>query len=569
MSDKLTFRIRLITVPIFLFAIIIVIKLYLVQVVNGETYSARADRQYARPYTSLFDRGSIFFTAKDGSLIAAAGLKNGYMVSINPTKITDREAVYSGLSKYISGIDYTDFMAKSSKAKDPFEEVADRVESDVAKSIEKLDIPGVDIYKERWRYYPGGNTGSHMVGFLSYKGDKLGAYYGLESYYDEVLSRTTENTYANFFTELLHGIKDNVLNKKSLEGDIVLSVEPTVQGYLEDVIESTNTRWSSSQTGGIVMDPNTGEIYAMALTPSFDPNNTREVEDLETFSNNMVESVYEMGSIIKPLTVAAGLDAGVITPGSTYNDKGFATFDKATIYNFDRKAYGTIDMQTALSKSLNVGMAHIVERIGRDRFTDYMKSFGITEKTGIDLPYEGSPLTDNLDTGRMIEPVTASFGQGIALTPISTLSALSALANGGYRVHPHLAKSINYKIGVTKQTELGDKVQIIKPETSEEITRMLVNVVDEALLGGEIKHDHYAIAAKTGTAQIPSPQGGYYDDRYLHSFFGYFPAYKPRFIVFLYTVYPKGVDYASHTLTSPFNNMTDFLISYYNIPPDR
>jgi len=208
--------------------------------------------------------------------------------------------------------------------------------------------------------------------------------------------------------------------------------------------------------------------------------------------------------------------------------------------------------------------------MGKGKFADYMRNFGIGSETGIDLPNETHGLTDNLNSPRDIEYATASFGQGIAMTPIETVRALAVLGNGGKLVNPHLGKEIQFKIGGSKKISYGIEKQVIKKETSEEISRMLVHVVDNALLNGKVKMDRYSIAAKTGTAQISMENGrGYYEDRYLHSFFGYLPAYNPRFIVFLYTVYPKGVKYASETLTVPFMDITKYLINYYQIPPDR
>ena len=170
----------------------------------------------------------------------------------------------------------------------------------------------------------------------------------------------------------------------------------------------------------------------------------------------------------------------------------------------------------------------------------------------------------------MIEYATAAFGQGIAMTPIGTVRALSTLANGGELITPHLVQRIKYKTGFSKEISFVDGNRVITEETATEITRMLVKVVDEALLGGTVKIDNYSIAAKTGTAQIARlEERGYYDDRFLHSFFGYFPAYDAQFFVFFLTLEPKEVRYASQTLTRPFMDTVNFLINYYNIPPDR
>jgi cell division protein FtsI/penicillin-binding protein 2 len=337
---------------------------------------------------------------------------------------------------------------------------------------------------------------------------------------------------------------------------------------LERVLATTHEQYNSALTGGIIMDPKTGDIYAMSAIPTFDLNN-RGTTSIDTFQNPLVENVYEMGSIVKALTMAAGLDAGVVTPASTYYDAGYIELDTFTIKNFDGKGRGTVDMQQVLNQSLNTGVSHIVTLMGKERFRDYFLNMKLGSESGIDLPNEVSGLVDNLNSPRDVEYATASFGQGVAMTPIVITRALAALGNGGYLVTPHLVSKIEYEDGTEKEIRYPKGAQVFSEQTSETVSRMLATVVDDALRGGTVALPHHSVAAKTGTAQIANPAGGYYDDRYLHSFFGYFPAYDPKFIIFLYTVEPKNVQYASETLTTPFMDLTKFLINYYSIPPDR
>ena len=202
----------------------------------------------------------------------------------------------------------------------------------------------------------------------------------------------------------------------------------------------------------------------------------------------------------------------------------------------------------------------------------YFLNYGLGSTTGIDLPNEAHGYIGNLFTSRQLEHDEASFGQGIAMSPLATVRALSSLANGGLLVTPHVVSEIDYTLGTTKAVVPPAPVRILKKSSTDAVTNMLVNVVDQVMAKAHATTvvPHYSIASKTGTAQIANPAGGgYYTDRYLHSFFTYFPASKPKFLVFMYQIYPKGAEYASATLTDPVFEITKFLINYYTIPPDR
>lgn len=561
---------RIIMGAFVLAGLIFAAKLYAVQILRGDEFSERAKRQYARPEQALWNRGSVFFTGKGGETVSAAGLREGFTIAMVPKQVAEPEAAFDALAALLP-LSRERFLAQAARRDDPYEEVARQVLPEVAIAIEKLRVPGVSLYRDRWRFYPGGKIAAHLLGFVGFQGDELAGRYGLERYYDDVLRRSPGSLYDNFFSELFSGVRDVATGAVESGGDIVTAIEPTAQNFLEETLRAIVEKFGAVQGGGIIMEPQSGAISALAAVPSFDPNDFRAESDTAVFSNPLVESVFEMGSILKPLTIAAGLDAGAITATSTYLDLGFLTLDGKTISNFDGKGRGRVSIQEVLNQSLNTGAATVALRLGNARFRDYMLRFGLGEETGIDLPGESAGLLDNLKSGRDIEIATASYGQGIALTPIQTVRALAALANGGKIVTPHIASRINYRLGVSRRiNEGGVPKQVVKKESAEEITRMLVRVVDEALLGGAYKLEHWSVAAKTGTALIAKPGGGgYYTDRFFHSFFGYFPAYEPRFIVFLFLNEPKGVVYASHTLTEPFMEIAKFLINYYEIPPDR
>lgn len=551
------------------FALVLIVRLYYVQVIHSQVYVDKADRQYVSPSRSIFDRGNIYFSDKDGSLLSVASLSTGYIVTINPQKIVDIDAAYTSLSLLLP-LDMDVFYAKANQKNSVYQKIADHLPEEAMKKIEALKLAGVQIEKERWRYYPGDSMAARILGFVGYDGDKLVGRTGLERFYEDVLSRKNNKAYVNFFAEIFSNIKQTISDDSNMEGEIITSIEPGVESFFEKKVAEISDTFDSKLTGGIIIDPNTGEIYAMALSPSFNLNKFNEEKDISVFNNPLVEGLYEMGSIIKPLTVAAGLDSGAITAQTTYNDTGSLTMDTATIYNYDKKARGVVNMQEVLNQSLNLGVSYIVKKMGKNNFADYMRNYGLAEETGIDLPGENHGRLDNLNSPRDIEYATASFGQGISMTPIETVRALSTLANGGKLIVPHVVKRINYTSGLFNNISyVNESKQVLKKETSDEISRMLTVVVDKALANGKVSLPNYSVAAKTGTAQIAKPGGGYYDDRWLHSFFGYFPSYKPRFLIFLYTVEPQGVPFASQTLTTPFMDTVKFLINYYNIAPDR
>jgi len=569
MRAKAVLRIRVVTGLILLGACILILRLYQVQLFDGDYYRLRAEGQYVHTVQDLYNRGNIYFTTKEDRVVSAATVASGFVLAIDATRMTDAEGAYDALRTVIP-LDKEEFLSRAAKTDRVYQEVYQKLSEEEADAIEALDIPGVSLYKNQWRYYPGEDLAARTVGFVGYDGDDLVGRYGLERYYEETLERDEDRLSVNFFAELFSNLGSLVFDGTTVrKGDVVTSIEPTVARALSSTLMEVQDTWGSETTGGIVINPNTGEVYALDIVPSFNLNDRSEAT-LELFSNPLVEDVYEMGSIIKPLTIAAGLDTGVITPSSFYTDEGRMTLDGKTFSNYDGRARGYVSVQEILNQSLNTGVAYVTLQMGTDVFRDYFLGLKLGSETGIDLPGEVHGLVSNLRSPREIEYATASFGQGIALTPIATVRALSTLANGGTLITPHIAKGIIYEDGTTHNISFPEGERVFSKETGEDITQMLVTVVDEALRGGTVALPRYSIAAKTGTAQMADQEnGGYYEDRYLHSFFGYFPAYDPQFLVFLYTVYPKEVRYASETLTEPFMDLASFLINYYNLPPDR
>ncbi len=574
MRKQAIIRIRIITGLILLLAFGLTARLYAIQVVHHEVYETQASEQYVHSAQNIFNRGSIFFTTKDGERVSAASVRTGYVLAVNPNRLTDPDGVFDALEEYLD-TDREAFIERATLPGRTYVEIQGRISKDVATEIREHELQGVMLYPDQWRYYPGNSLAAQTIGFTAFSDDSgvvQRGRYGLERYYDDILQREDETLSINFFAEIFTNLGSLLSSEEdtAAHGHLVTTLEPTVSRMLDDVLHEVHDEYSSSHTGGIIMDPSTGDVIAMGVAPSYD-NNDRSNVSIEQFRNPLVQDVQEFGSIVKPLTIAAGIDANIISPTSGFYDAGYIELDGFRIQNFDGRARGQVDMQTVLNQSLNTGVSYIVDEMGTGSFRDYFLSLGLAHPTGIDLPSEGRGLVSNLESPRRVEYATASFGQGIAVTPIAMTRALAALGNGGVLVEPRVVSHITYSNGDQEDMEIPtEKHRVYSEDTSEAISRMLTNTVDEALRGGAVALPNHTVAAKTGTAQIANPiTGGYYDDKFLHSFFGYFPAYDPKFIVLLYTIEPKDVRYASETLTDPFMDITNFLLNYYQIPPDR
>jgi cell division protein FtsI/penicillin-binding protein 2 len=568
LDDKTSrLRIRILILAIGIVGIVVILRLFSLQVVNSGDYKERAEHQYITPSATVFDRGNIYFTRKTGETVAAATIATGFKIAIVPRQIQNPENVYNQLRSHIT-LDKDRFLEQAAKKTDPYEEIAEHVNEEDAEAITALKIPGISLYRQKWRFYPGGSLASKDIGFVSYKGNNLVGNYGLEEYYNDVLSRSADNFYVNFFAEIFANMQSTIFKNRAATGDIVTSIEPAAQAELEHQLKSVIDTWHSDTAGGIVIDPYTGEIIAMAAAPTFDLNTFGAERDVSVYGNPFTQNVYEMGSIVKPLVMAAAIDIGAVTPQTTYFDAGSVQIQDKLINNFDKRGRGTASMQDVLNQSLNTGMVFVQQKMGKTAFKEYMLDrYKIGEKTGIDLPGEVKGLVSNLNTPYDVNYATAAFGQGIATTPINIVRGFATIANGGTLITPHLATKIEEENGTTREVEYKKYPQALKAETAATVTNMLVKVVDDGYHRGLA---HYRVSAKTGTAQIAKPNGGgYYDDRNLHSLIGFFPATKPRFLIYFFNVHPKGASFAIQTLADPFFNMIQFLATYYEVAPDR
>ena len=318
MTINTALKLRIVAFVFILLGGILVSRLYFLQIVQGSAYRERADRRYPAEY--LFDRGSIFFKTNNEELVAAATLKTSYFIYFNPSLTKNPDDIYQALAPMVE-IDRSDFMMKAGKIGDSYEEFAHGLTEEAAARIKQAAIPGIEVSTERHRFYPAGSLAATAIGFVAYKGDSLGGRYGLEQYYEDILFREGNKSYANFFADIFKGLNKVVSKNESLEGNLVLTLEPTVSGELEKTLKDFNAVWNSELAGGIIMDPKDGAVIAMAVNPTFDLNNFQSVSDqvkigvtvLENLSisynkgDPRIETNYKFGASLRVETLPSNI----------------------------------------------------------------------------------------------------------------------------------------------------------------------------------------------------------------------------------------------------------------------
>jgi cell division protein FtsI/penicillin-binding protein 2 len=442
---------------------------------------------------------------------------------------------------------------------------------EIADKLRTARIPGIGVSKIQVRSYPEHAIGGQFLGFVvtDDQNRRVGRY-GVEA---------NQNTLLTGEYGSIVGEKDaagRLLTTASLElkpsqngSDLVLTIDRTVQFTVCRTIASAVQQFQADSGSVIVVDPKTGGIISMCSTPDFDPANYGSVKDLGDLNNPAVFASYEPGSIFKPITLAAGLNEGKITPQSTYNDTGEETMDDFTIRNSDKLGHGVQTMTEVLAKSLNTGTIYVQRLLGKDVFRDYVKKFGFGERLGVELAQEAKGNISSLDKKGKIFAATASFGQGITTTPLQMVMSYAALANGGKLLKPHIVAEIVRPDGTHELVKPEVLETVVSKNTSRLISAMMVDVVENGH-GKRAAVPGYYVAGKTGTAQVPDPRGaGYLKDVTIGSFAGYAPAQNPRFVMLVRMDRPKTVQYAEASAAPVFGELAKFLLNYYQIPPER
>lgn len=557
---------------------VMVYRLYDIQVVHGTAHRERVAHQYQQVFDgSDIVRGDIYFRYRDGNRLLAATDQEYFQLVINMRNVANPLELQYVLKEHV---DYDPQVLANilQKENDPYEILVPRLSDSEVEALRENHVRGIELHSKSERYYPLGDLGSEVLGFVSYRGDTLVGTYGLEKYYDHILRRdgATERTsllFSLFDNDAQEASEDNqsvIAKHIAREGSLVTTIEPTVQEYLISQLQSIDQRFGSTYSAGLIMNARTGTIVAMGSSRGFDSNTERS-----HYRNVLVEDRYEFGSIMKPFTVAMALDTDTIDLRYTYNDTGSMTLNRYTIYNYDRQGRGPYtDLQTILTQSLNTGAAQIAMALGADDFVGYINRLGFSTETGIDLPYEVYGNTENIDTGRDVELATASYGQGVSVTAIEMLRAWAVLANDGVSVTPYMVDMIEYgDLIPARNIPVGGGVTVFDSSTIDEVTELLVNVVDDSSTFSPYALPNHSVAIKTGTAQLVDPRGGYYSDQFLHSIAGYFPAQaahnEDKYVVLIFTHRPQGARYSSTTLKDAFFNTVGFMVNYYDLPPDR
>ena len=550
-------RFYLIFFAFFSLAIVIIFRFYDLQVLKHRLFSVRAASQVQNKQIDWqYLRGKIYFQDKNHQLIPAAINKNFLRVYAVPTEIKNPIETAELISPILD-IPQAELEEKFLKPNDLFELIQKKVDSSLAQKIKDLKIGGIYVDEITGRFYPYGNLASQVIGYVKEDETNFHGQYGLEKYYDNRLSAIIQP--ASLFDLL--SLKNILFSRDN--ADLVTTIDYNIQNKSEELLQ--NVVKEQEATGGtiIVMEPKTGRILALANYPSFDPNDYSEY-GLETFINPAVELTYEPGSVFKVITMAAGLETKKLTPDTEYYDSGEVKIDDKIIKNWDLKAYGRQTMTDVLGYSLNTGAVYAEKLIGHDLFYQFVLNFGINQKTGVDLPGEVRGDVKNLKGFQDIYFATASFGQGITATPLGLLSAISAVANKGVMMKPYIIEKI---ISAENDSEETSQPQEKKRILSEETARLLRVMMVEAVETNQVAAiNGYQVAGKTGTAEVPNPNGGYSEET-IHSFIGFAPAENPKFIILVKIDKPQKNRFAGATAIPIFKNLAQFILNYYEIPP--
>lgn len=547
--------------------LVIIWRMFDIQIMKHGHYLALAQGQQRFESTQMAQRGKIFVhdsVSDDNKLYPMAFDIKNFAVWVVPKQISKKEDTAKKLEALLA-IPYNEIFDKINNEKLYIPPVKRGLSLDEATKIKSEKLGGVFVMPEYSRYYPEANLASQVLGFVNADGEGM---YGFEGHYNDELKGTAGNVVGEKDTL---GRIINLLDQKNPKDgtSYVLTIDRAVQYFVEKKLNESITKYQANSGTVVVMDVQTGGILAMASTPSYDPNNFREYGKTNPgiFVNPAIGHLYEPGSIFKPLVMGAAIDKGVVQPETKNTFGESIKVDGYDIHTALDKAYGEETMTQVLENSDNVAMVWISELLGKDDLYKYIKSMNMLDKTGIDLDTEVSGNAPSFKKWRDINRATISFGQGITVTPIELVCAYAMIANKGVYLYPHIVDKIMYENGDQKKIEKQEGERIFKEDTARKLSEMLTSVVEN----GHSKSagvEGFKVAAKTGTAQISKPEGGYEESEdhlgiYNHSLAGFAPADNPRFAMLVKLEKPKSAKYAESTAGPLFGEIASFLLNYH------
>lgn len=557
----MNWRFRIATLFFVILFLSVLGRLFYWQVVRADELAQLGEAQYGRRIVQVPQRGEI--KTSDGYSIAAN--KVSYLVFANPKEITNKDAITQILAPLLQAeLASISSLLSLDRYWVPLKSQVDYNSKEV---IERLSLRGIGFEEHYVRYYPEASTAAKLLGFVGKNehGEDEG-YFGLEGYYDRQLRGTAGKT-----VQILDALGRPILARmdngtgKSDGRNVVLHTDRTVQFIMERQLKKDIQRYGAKSGMAAAVDPKTGGVLAMASFPTFDP---RDYQDYQTelYKNPFITDTYEPGSTIKPLVMAAAVDAGLVKPETECtNCSGPVEIGGYEIRTWNNEYRPNVSMTDVIIHSDNIGMVFVSQKLGLRRLLSYIHAYGIGEMTGIDLQGEVPAQIRSADSWYPIDLATASFGQGISVTPIELLTAFTAIANEGRRMEPHVVAKIETPEGATIDIPPKLLSTPISAKTAKIITEMMVQAVDK----GEAKFAKpkgYRIAGKTGTAQIPI--AGHYDaSQTIASFIGFAPADAPKFLMLVIIDRPTSSIYGAETAAPTFFAIAKQLLAYYGIPP--
>ena len=547
MNDKkVDQRLKLFVIAVFIIFIIIILKVFYIQVFEYDKLNDLASDLWSRNLPIEADRGKIY---DRNGVVLADNVTTTSLVLI-PSQIKDKKYATEKLSEILN-VSY-DTMRQHVYKNTSIERVhpfGRRLDYSVAKKIEALNIEGVYLVREAKRSYPYGTMLSHTLGFVGIDNQGLS---GIELQYDYYL--TGEYGAIKYFSDA----KGNKLNLSQVYEapsngvNVTLTINQKIQASVERELDNAVTKYDPETALAIAMDPNTGEILAIASRPNFDAVNYQDY-DIETLNRNLpIWATYEPGSTFKIITLSAALNEGLVDlDNDTFYDSGSVKVANAKIRCWKAGGHGAQTFLQVVENSCNPGFVELGNRLDKEKLFDYIDKFGFGKKTGIDLNGEAEGIIFDLDKVGPVELATTAFGQGVSVTPIQQITAVSAAINGGTLYKPYIVKSLNdpETNSVIKENTPTKVRRVISKETSSEVRRALESVVTNGS-GRSAYIEGYRVGGKTGTAQKVE-NGQYLVGNYILSFIGFLPADDPQIVVYVAINNPKRVVQYGGVVSAP------------------